>query len=88
MKRNEEVRVQRGGTVVHTGKISSLKRFKEDAGEVRAGFECGIGVSNFNDVQVGDILECFKVEKTTAVMNPDQGARPQQRQQAARQDSV
>jgi translation initiation factor IF-2 len=88
MKRNEEVRVQRGGTVVHTGKISSLKRFKEDAGEVRAGFECGIGVSNFNDVQVGDVLECFKIEKTTAVMNPDQGARPQQRQHAARQDSV
>jgi translation initiation factor IF-2 len=88
MKRNEEVRVQRGGTVVHTGKISSLKRFKEDAGEVRAGFECGIGVSNFNDVQVGDVLECFKIEKTVAVMNPDQAARPQQRQHAARQDSV
>jgi translation initiation factor IF-2 len=88
MKRNEEVRVQRGGTVVHTGKISSLKRFKEDAGEVRTGFECGIGVSNFNDVQVGDILECFKIEKTVAVMNPEQGRPPQRQDRASRQDSV
>jgi translation initiation factor IF-2 len=87
IKRNEEVRVLRGGAVVHTGKVSSLKRFKEDAGEVRMGFECGIGVSNFNDVQVGDVLDCFKVEKTTAVMNPDQAARGA-RPERARQETV
>ena len=53
-----------------------MKRFKEDAGEVRAGFECGVGVSNFNDVKVGDILECFKIEKSSpleAVPPPDRG---------------
>ena len=60
LKRDAEVRVLRDGGVVYTGrKLSSLKRFKDDASEVRTGFECGAGVSNFNDVKVGDILECF-----------------------------
>jgi len=58
MKRDAEVRVQRDGAVIYTGRITSLKRFKEDANEVRQGFECGVGVSNFADVKVGDILEC------------------------------
>jgi translation initiation factor IF-2 len=76
IKRNAEVRVLRGGAVVHTGTVSSLKRFKEDAGEVRAGYECGVGVSNFNDVQVGDVLECFRIEKSSpldAALPPDRG---------------
>jgi translation initiation factor IF-2 len=63
IKRDAEVRVVREGVVVYTGRISSLRRFKEDAGEVRAGFECGAGVSNFNDVKVGDVLECFSMQK-------------------------
>ncbi len=63
VKRDAEVRVVREGVVIYTGKISSLKRFKEDAGEVRAGYECGVGVSNFNDVKVGDVLECFQMQK-------------------------
>ena len=63
LKRDAEVRVLRDGAVIYTGRLSSLKRFKEDAGEVRAGFECGAGVSNFNDVKVGDILECFSMQK-------------------------
>src|SRR6202050_275209 len=67
MKRDAEVRVQREGAVIYTGRITSLKRFKEDANEVRQGFECGVGVSNFSDVKVGDILECFKMEKTVAL---------------------
>ncbi|MBZ5700805.1 MAG: translation initiation factor IF-2 [Acidobacteriia bacterium] len=66
LKRDAQVRVLREGTVVYTSKLSSLKRFKEDAGEVRAGFECGVGIQNFNDVKVGDILECFSVQKLTA----------------------
>jgi translation initiation factor IF-2 len=76
IKRNADVRVLRDGAVVYTGQVSSLRRFKEDAGEVRAGFECGVGVSNFNDVKVGDILECFKIEKSSpleAVVVPDRG---------------
>ena len=63
MKRNAEVRVLRDGAVVYTGRINSLRRFKDDASEVRTGFECGVGVSNFNDVRVGDILECFNMER-------------------------
>ncbi|HTU34283.1 MAG TPA: hypothetical protein VMF66_10815, partial [Candidatus Acidoferrum sp.] len=42
-------------------------RFKEDVNEVRSGFECGAGISNFNDVKVGDVLECFKIEKTSPI---------------------
>jgi translation initiation factor IF-2 len=63
MKRDAEVRVVREGVVTYTGRVSSLRRFKEDAGEVRSGFECGVGVSNFNDVKVGDVLECFSMQK-------------------------
>ena len=65
IKRDADVRVLRDNAVIYTGRVSSLKRFKEDAGEVRAGFECGVGVSNFNDVKVGDILECFRIEKSS-----------------------
>jgi len=64
LKRDAEVRVLRDNVVIYTGKIISLRRFKEDVNEVRAGFECGVGISNFNDVKVADVLECFKVEKT------------------------
>ncbi|MBZ5661767.1 MAG: translation initiation factor IF-2 [Acidobacteriia bacterium] len=63
LKRDAEVRVLRDSAVIYTGRLSSLKRFKEDASEVRAGFECGASVSNFNDVKVGDILECFHMQK-------------------------
>jgi translation initiation factor IF-2 len=59
LKRNAQVRVMRDGAVAYTGQLSSLKRFKEDVGEVRTGFECGASISNFNDVKVGDTLECF-----------------------------
>ena len=64
IKRDADVRVVRDGAVVYTGRVISLRRFKDDVNEVRAGFECGIGISNFNDVKVGDILECFKMEKS------------------------
>ena len=63
LKRDAEVRVLREGSVVYTGRISSLKRFKDDANEVRTGFECGASVSNFNDIKVGDILECFHMQR-------------------------
>jgi translation initiation factor IF-2 len=63
MKRDADVRVLRDNVVIYTGKVISLRRFKDDVNEVRSGFECGIGISNFNDVKVGDLLECFKIEK-------------------------
>ena len=63
MKRDADVRVLRDNVVIYTGKVISLRRFKDDVNEVRSGFECGVGISNFNDVKVGDSLECFKIEK-------------------------
>jgi translation initiation factor IF-2 len=66
LKRDAQVRVLREGAVIYTSKLNSLKRFKDDASEVRTGFECGAGVANFNDVKVGDILECFNVQKLSA----------------------
>ena len=49
------------GVVIFTGKISSLKRFKDDAKEVKDGFECGIGLENWHDIQVGDQIEAFEI---------------------------
>jgi translation initiation factor IF-2 len=66
LKREAQVRVVRDGAVIYTSKLNSLKRFKDDAGEVRTGFECGAGVANFNDIKVGDILECFSITKMSA----------------------
>ena len=61
--RTAKVRVIRDGVAVYTGNLSSLKRFKDDAKEVTAGQECGIGVENFNDVKVGDRIEAFRLEE-------------------------
>jgi translation initiation factor IF-2 len=66
IKRDAELRLVREGVVVYTGRVSSLKRFKDDASEVRAGFECGLGIANFNDVKVGDVIEFFTVEALEA----------------------
>ena len=57
------VRVVRDGVEVYDGTLSSLKRFKEDVREVREGFECGIGVENFNDIKVGDLVEAYRIEE-------------------------
>ncbi len=73
LKRDAQVRVLRDGAVVYTSKLSSLKRFKDDASEVRTGFECGAGIANFNDVKVGDVLECFNVQKLSAAEAAAQG---------------
>ena len=67
MKRDADVRVLRDNVVIYTGKISSLRRFKDDVNEVRTGFECGLSVSNFADIKTGDILECFKMERVAPV---------------------
>ena len=56
-------RLVRDGIVIHEGKISSLKRFKDDAKEVAQGYECGIGIENYNDIKEGDIIECFTMEE-------------------------
>jgi translation initiation factor IF-2 len=61
VKRNAQVRVLRDNVVIHTGDIDSLKRFKDDVREVKAGFECGMSLKNFSDLKEGDQLEVFEV---------------------------
>jgi translation initiation factor IF-2 len=68
IKRDADVRLLRDGVQVYKGKVSSLKRFKDDASEVRNGMECGIGISNFNDVKKGDVIESFVSERVAAEM--------------------
>ena len=63
LERGQRMRVVRDGVVLYDGKNSSLRRFKDDAKEVQAGYECGIGVENFNDIKVGDILESYYLEE-------------------------
>jgi translation initiation factor IF-2 len=75
LKRDADVRVLRDNVVIYTGRLISLRRFKDDVNEVRGGFECGAGISNFNDVKVGDILECFKMEKSQPLEVPAPGDR-------------
>ena len=58
-----QARLLRDNVVVHEGKIGSLRRFKDDASEVKAGFECGIGFDRFNDIKVGDVIEVFSMER-------------------------
>ncbi len=68
IERNAGARLIRDGVVVYTSRISSLKRFTEDAKEVRAGFECGIMLENFNDIKVGDVIETFKEVEEQATL--------------------
>ncbi|MDR0852216.1 MAG: translation initiation factor IF-2 [Clostridiales Family XIII bacterium] len=63
VQRNAQVRIVRDGIVIHEGKISSLRRFKDDVREVASGYECGIGIENFNDIKEGDIVEAFMMEE-------------------------
>jgi translation initiation factor IF-2 len=60
IKRSNKVRVIRDGIVVHTGELGSLKRFKDDVKEVVAGLDCGLNINNYNDIQVGDIIESYE----------------------------
>ena len=57
--RNSQARLIRDGIVIYTGKLNSLKRFKEDVKDVQKGYECGVGIENFNDIKVGDVIEAF-----------------------------
>jgi translation initiation factor IF-2 len=61
--RNAQVRLIRDSIVVYTGKLSSLRRIKDDVKEVATGYECGIGLENYNDIRIGDFIEAFEIEK-------------------------
>jgi translation initiation factor IF-2 len=62
--RNDKIRLFRDGIKIYEGDLASLKRFKDDAKEVVAGYECGLNIANFNDVKVGDMIESFKIVET------------------------
>ena len=61
IKRNSKIRVLRGDVIIHTGELDSLKRFKDDVKEVKSNFECGLSLKNYNDIEVGDLLEVYEV---------------------------
>ena len=63
VRRNAQTKIMRGSELIHEGKLSSLKRFKDDAKEVKEGFECGISIDGFNDIKEGDVIEVFDLEE-------------------------
>ena len=73
VERGAKVRVLRDNVVINDSKVASLRRYKDDAKEVRAGQDCGIGVENFNDIKVGDVLETYGVEEIKPVLRPAEG---------------
>ena len=74
INRAAKVRLVRDGVEIFDGTIGSLRRFKEDVREVREGFECGIGLENFNDVKVGDIIECYRTEEVARTLESSEAS--------------
>ncbi|WP_424195891.1 translation initiation factor IF-2 [Ampullimonas aquatilis] len=68
IKRNSLLRILRNNVVIHTGELDSLKRFKDDVKEVKSGFECGLSIKNFNDIEVGDHLEIYEVQEVARTL--------------------
>ena len=68
VKRGAKVRLLRDNVVIHDGALAQLKRFKEDVREVKSGYECGMSFENYNDIQVGDYIECYEVEEIAATL--------------------
>ena len=64
IERSSEIRLIRDGIVIYTGKLASLKRFKDDVKEVLKNYECGLNIENFNDIKVGDVIEAFNQVKS------------------------
>ena len=69
LTRAAKVRLLRDGVVIYTGALSSLKRFKDDAKEVLKGYECGVGLENFNDIKIGDVIEAFETKEVARTLD-------------------
>ena len=67
--RNANARLLRDSRIIHEGKMSSLRRFKDDVREVQAGFECGIGLEGYNDVKIGDVIEVFEFKEVAPTLD-------------------
>ncbi len=68
VRRTAKLRLLRQNVVIFTGELDSLKRFKDDAKEVKEGFECGLTFKNYNDIEVGDILEVFEIKEVARTL--------------------
>jgi translation initiation factor IF-2 len=68
VRRGSKIRLLRDSVVVHQGELDSLKRFKDDVREVKAGFECGLSIRNYNDLQVGDQLEVYEIVEVSRTL--------------------
>jgi translation initiation factor IF-2 len=75
IRRNDPVRLVRDNVQIYRGQLGSLKRFKDDVREVREGFECGMNIDGYNDVKVGDVIECFTVEHVARTLASSAGGR-------------
>jgi translation initiation factor IF-2 len=75
VNRKSQLRLVRDSVVIYTGKVGSLRRFKEDASEVTQGYECGLGIEGYNDIRVGDVIESFEVETIAATLENPTGAK-------------
>ncbi len=69
VKRNNPIRLIRDGIVVYAGKLNSLKRFKDDVGEVKSGYDCGMGIESFNDIKVGDVIESYEMREVKRTLS-------------------
>ena len=68
VRRTARLRLLRDNVVIFTGELDSLKRFKDDAKEVREGFDCGLNIKNYNDIQKGDVLEFFEIKEVARTL--------------------
>ena len=74
--RKSQMRLVRDSVVVYTGKVGSLRRFKDDVSEVAQGYECGIGIEGYNDIKDGDIIEAFEIESIAPTLENPTGSQP------------
>jgi translation initiation factor IF-2 len=89
MQRNATVRLLRDGRIIFTGKLNSLKRFKDDVREVQQGYECGLGIENYNDIKVGDIIEAFEIEMVAqSIDEPQEQQATQTKQNLGKKESI
>lgn len=81
IKRNNKIRIIRGGIVIHEGEIDALKRYKDDVQEVKNGFECGISFKNYNEIQIGDEIESFEEREVKRTFEELKNAKPEPKEQ-------
>jgi translation initiation factor IF-2 len=68
VKRGAKVRLLRDNVVIHEGSLKTLKRFKDEVREVKAGYDCGMAFENYHDIQVGDVIECFELQEVARAL--------------------